>query len=101
MPDNHADLASEQMLYGKRVSALAMAAYFLRNDGFVLSGDPSADDLVAAFRLKFDYPEGEADSEFEQLFTTDAPANVAFQWFEPATSLTDSPEAPAEEASDA
>ena len=38
-PDNHAELALSQMLYGKRVSALSLGAYFLRNDGFVLSAD--------------------------------------------------------------
>lgn len=40
MPDSHAELALQQMLYNKPVSAQAMGAYFLRNDGFVLSGEP-------------------------------------------------------------
>ena len=88
-PDNHVELALERMLYSKPVSALALGAYFLRNDGFVLSGAPSADDVVAGFRAKFDYPAG-ADDEFSQLFVTDVP-EVLFHWFEPATLLLEGP----------
>jgi hypothetical protein len=81
-PDNHVDLAHQQMLYNKRVAALAMGAYFLRNDGFVLSGEPAPADVIAAFRTKFDYPDDTAD-EFTTLFATDIP-DVLFDWFEPA-----------------
>ncbi len=83
MPEDHADLALSQMLYGSRVSALAMGAYFLRNDGLVISGTPDAADLVAAFRAKFDYPP-DADEEFGKLFTADLSKPVVFSWFEPA-----------------
>lgn len=82
LPDNHVELALTQMLYNKHVSALAMGAYFLRNDGFVLSGEPTAEDVIAGFRSKFDYPD-DAESEFAQLFATDIP-EVLFDWFEPA-----------------
>lgn len=81
-PDDHVELALKQMLYNKPVSALAIGAYFLRNDGFVLSGEPTADDLVAGVRAKFDYP-SDTEAEFVRLFTTDAP-EVLFDWFEPA-----------------
>ncbi|QZN84913.1 hypothetical protein [Cellulomonas sp. C5510] len=79
-PPNHVDLALKEMLFGKQVPALAMGAYFLRNDGFLLSGEPSADDVISAFRAKFDYPSA-ADAEFNKLFTTDVP-DVEFAWFE-------------------
>lgn len=82
LPDDHVGRAFKQMLYDKPVSALAMGAYFLRNDGFVLSGEPSAAEVVTAFRAKFDYPEA-AEAEFSQLFTADAPEDIGFQWFEP------------------
>jgi len=82
MPDNHADLAFEQMLYSTRVSALALGAFFLRNDGFVISGTPDASDLAAGFRTKFDYP-ADTEEEFTKLYTTDVPA-ATFDWFEPA-----------------
>lgn len=82
VPENHVELALRQMLYNKPVSALAMGAYFLRNDGFVLSGEPTAEDVIAGFRTKFDYSD-EAQAEFVQLFTMDVP-NVLFSWFEPA-----------------
>jgi hypothetical protein len=82
LPDNHVELALKQLLYNKPVSALAMGAYFLRNDGFVLSGEPAPEDVIAGFRAKFDYP-NDADGEFAQLFATDIP-EVPFDWFEPA-----------------
>lgn len=80
-PDNHDELAFEKMLYGKPVPALAMGAYFLRNDGFVLSGDPAAQDIIAGFRAKFDYPD-DADDEFARLFTTDVPDDDGLDWFD-------------------
>lgn len=82
LPDDHVDRAFRQMLYEQPISALALGAYFLRNDGFVLSGDPVALDVVAAFRLKFDYPV-DADREFSLLFTAEPLVDVAFDWFEP------------------
>lgn len=81
-PDNHAELALSQMLYGQRVSAISVGAYFLRNDGFVLSAEPTPDDVILGFRAKFGY---EDDSDFDQLFTADVP-QVDFEWFEAAES---------------
>lgn len=87
LPANHAELAFEQMLYGKPTSALALGAYFLRNDGFQVSGVPDASDVIAGFRSKFDYP-ADADAEFHRLFHTKLP-DVAFDWFEQLTVATD------------
>lgn len=81
MPDAHAQLAFDEMLFGEPVSALALGAYFLRNDGFILGGAPVADDVVAGFRTKFDYPD-EAEDEFRKLYTKDGPG-ADFLWFEP------------------
>lgn len=83
MPESHAEMAFRELLYGTPVSALAMGAYFLRNDGFVMLGEPEAADLVAAFRTKFDFPDSASD-EFSQLFDEGIPARVDFMWFEPA-----------------
>lgn len=80
-PEDHIALALEQMLYKTRVSAVALGAYFLRNDGFVLSGDSGPDDVIAGFRARFDYPD-DAQDEFTTLFTTDVPTGVDFAWFE-------------------
>lgn len=79
-PHNHAELALAEMLKGQRVSALAMGCYFLRNDGFILSGPPSAEDVIAAFCTRFNYP-NQSDAEFELLFDTDIPV-VGFEWFD-------------------
>ncbi len=83
MPDDHVQRALTDMLYGAKVSALALGAYFLRNDGFVLSDAPTADDVIDAFRDRFDYPV-DADDEFEPLFSTEVP-DVDFEWFEEVT----------------
>ncbi|MGC4784031.1 hypothetical protein ACLQ3A_20640 [Micromonospora zamorensis] len=79
LPDDHVDRALRELLYEVPVSALALGAYFLRNDGFVISGAPGSSDLIAAFRLKFDYPD-DAQEEFATLFKTDVP-DVGFEWF--------------------
>lgn len=97
--DNHVELALKEMLYDKRVPALALGAYFLRNDGFVLTDNPELIDVIAAFRAKFDYPE-DADDEFSQLFTTDIPDDLGFSWFEAAASSTADSGASFEEPSD-
>lgn len=81
MPEDHAQRALTGMLYNQPVNALAMAAYFLRNDGFVLSGAPDSDDLVTAFRAKFDYP-SDAEDEFSTLFVVKEPQGASFPWFQ-------------------
>lgn len=92
LPANHTELALEQMLYGKPTSALALGAYFLRNDGFRISGDPGASDVIDGFRRRFDYPAG-SDDEFRKLFHTEIPS-VAFDWFEQLTVTADDPPTP-------
>ena len=83
LPSDHVERAFEEMLYKTPVSALAMGAYFLRNDGLVLSDQPHASNLIDGFRAKFDYP-NDAEREFSRLFTSDVPDVEAFNWFEPA-----------------
>jgi hypothetical protein len=80
LPEDHAERALHELLYDTPVSALALGAYFLRNDGFILSGEPGPGDLIAAFRSRFDYPE-DAEDEFSMLFTTVAPTDIDFTWF--------------------
>jgi len=85
LPGDHVERAFKDLLYETPVSVLALGAYFLRNDGFVLSDEPSAQDVVAGFRTKFDYPPGDADDEFARLFTTGGAGTTRFSWFEPFT----------------
>jgi hypothetical protein len=84
MPEDHVDLALHQLLYDAPISAVAAGAYFLRNAGFRLSGEVGPADVIAAFRLKFDYPD-DTDDEFSQLFTSEPPVDPPFSWFEPYT----------------
>lgn len=80
LPENHVDRALKELLYESPVSALAVGAYFLRNDGFIISGNPEPSDLISAFRLRFDYPD-DTEEEFATLFNTDVPGDAAFEWF--------------------
>jgi len=82
LPDDHIERAFTDLLYETPVSALALGAYFLRNDGLVLAGAPAALDVIAGFRAKFDYPD-DAEEEFSRLFTTDVPDDGSFTWLEP------------------
>ncbi|WP_141714882.1 hypothetical protein [Micromonospora mirobrigensis] len=81
LPQDHIDRALRELLYETPVSALALGAYFLRNDGFIISGVPAPTDLIAGFRLKFDYPD-DAEDEFATLFKANVPTGVDFEWFE-------------------
>jgi hypothetical protein len=73
MPDDHANRALSQMLYGAKTSALALGAFFLRNDGLRVSGEPGPDDIIAGFRTKFRYDHDDED-EFGTIYSTDVPA---------------------------
>lgn len=79
LPDNHAALAREGLLFGDPVSSVAMGGYFLRNDGFILDGPGSAEDLNAAFRRKFLFEDSE--DEFSTLFDGTLPI-TDFAWFD-------------------
>ncbi|GIJ09176.1 hypothetical protein ACFFMR_23785 [Micromonospora andamanensis] len=80
LPRDHVGRALSELLYDVPVSALALGAYFLRNDGFIIAGTPGPSDLIEAFRLRFDYPD-DAQEEFAILFNVDLPTNVDFDWF--------------------
>jgi hypothetical protein len=82
LPSNHAALALERLLFNEPVSALATAAYFLRNDGFVLSGEPDRWDLIAAFQTKFDFDRVD-DADFATLFSVGEHEGLGWDWFEP------------------
>lgn len=99
LPEDHVDRALQQLLYEKPASALALGAYFLRNDGFVLSGEPGSLDVIAGFRAKFDYPQ-DAESEFSRLFTTEIPDDGGFSWFEPVAHPSAGEKLPTQGATD-
>lgn len=82
LPEDHARLAKARLLFNDRVSAIAMGSYFLRNDGFAISGEPVSSDVIAGFRRKFLY-HADHDDEFELLYDSATP-DVDFDWFEPA-----------------
>jgi hypothetical protein len=81
IPDRHAALAKEKLLFGNPVSAIAMGGYFLRNDGFVLDGEGRGDDVIAGLRQKFLF-DRRSNDEFITMFDRTVP-EVGFSWFEP------------------
>lgn len=84
MPPDNADLALKNLLYGVRVSAAAMGAFFLRDEVFAKDDEPTVDDLIDTFRGRFGFPPDE-DANFLKLFDTSAPTLPNSEsWFEPA-----------------
>lgn len=81
----HARLAFEHLLYGQRLSAIALAAYLYRDFGFVSDRTPGPEDLREAFAEDFYYSPN--DEEFELLFDPwtggSASAGAPRNWFEP------------------
>lgn len=82
VPRDHTARAKTEMLYGETVPAVAIGAYFLRNEGFIIDGEPSPNDIVSAFRVKFRYDESH-DNEFTELFDG-MTSSTEFRWFESA-----------------
>jgi len=78
--EGHAEAALRHLLNRERVPAWALAAFMLRNDGFLLEGTGGLDELLDAFRRTFEFQD---DSEvFATLFTDESPRDVS-DWFEP------------------
>ncbi len=67
--DHHAELALEHLLFGERLPALAVAAFFLR-DFSIEAPDPSPESLISAFGYEFGYRAGD-EAEFTTLFDVD------------------------------
>jgi len=81
LPADHAQQALAVLLYGSKVSAVALGAYFLRNYGFTtFNRFPGDDEIVEGFRKWFRF---ENSTEFSMLFDAEDVA-VEFDWFEPA-----------------
>lgn len=94
LPDNHADLAKTNLLFNAPVLSVAMGGYFLRNDGFILDGTGSAEDINAAFRRKFLFED--SGDEFSTLFDDAVPA-TNFAWFDViSVPPVDAPDLPTE-----
>ena len=77
----HWQLASQHLLFGSKIPALALAGFFFRDFGVIAQRKPDTDDLVGVFRGYFGYGQGDED-EFDTLFD---PRWVGSQgdWFEP------------------
>ncbi|CEG92085.1 hypothetical protein LJ114_02585 [Propionibacterium freudenreichii] len=82
LPVDHATQALAKLLYGKRVPAWALAAFYLRNDGFVFAGDGGLSELISAFKHEFAFDQG---ADFGILFDDAAPDSPPATWFEPFT----------------
>lgn len=81
LPGEHWNRALEKLLGGTRLPSLAVAAYLLRNFGFMSRHRPTTADLVEHFRAYFGY--GAADeAEYTSLFD-DSWAAGDEDWMEP------------------
>ena len=67
------------MLRGIRVPVWALAAFYLRDDGFTLDPPGTHDDLIDAFKEEYLFTQGD---DFEVLFDATEPTSVEGPWFE-------------------
>lgn len=82
LPNDHAHQALSKLLRDVRVPAWALAAFYLRNYGFVFTGDAESlgpEELVAAFRTEWALDDGD---DFGTLFSVDGPIPPVDIWFE-------------------
>ncbi|WP_240555294.1 hypothetical protein [Streptomyces albus] len=86
LPVDHAQQALERLLKGEQVPAWAIAAYYLRNYGFVFDGDGGYDELISAFKDEFGFEKG---TDFDVLFKDEEPTQLPGDWFEPFPGVTD------------
>jgi len=80
---NHARLARRHLLYDDTISALAFAAFFYRNHGFVTDDvePPEPHDLEHVLRRDFRFMDND-DDEFDLLFRSVVPASsIVGDWF--------------------
>lgn len=87
LQENHWEKALHHFLNDVKIPVMAVAAFLLRDRGFVSSSPPTAADLVTAFREDFRYGE-DMNHEFETLFDTTWNPH-GDEWFEPLPSATE------------
>lgn len=98
LPTDHAQQALRRLLKGTKVPAWALAAYYLRNYGFIFNGEGGYDELIAAFKKEFQF---EQDTDFDALFEDEEPISFTDDWFEPLTAPGGSTGSTGEEEPDA
>jgi hypothetical protein len=80
----HWALAREHLLGGKQLPAEMLAAFLLRDFGFITDGvPPTGSDLVSLFASEFGYRNSRSPTEFEHLYRRTGEADES--WFEPFT----------------
>lgn len=82
LPSDHAHQALAVLLKGIKVPAWALAAYYLRNYGFILHGEGGVEDLISSFKREFLLDQG---TDFATLFDNGHPPLLVGEWFEPLT----------------
>lgn len=79
LKDHHWELALEHLLNGRRMSAVALAAFMLRDFGWVSTTGPTVIDLLIGFRRRFGYSD---DVEFNSLYDSTWGTSDSDPWFE-------------------
>lgn len=79
LPPDHVQQALTRLLKDRKVPAWALAAYYLRNYGFVFEGEGGYDELIAAFKNEFGFEQG---ADFDVLFEDNEPMPSPDSWFE-------------------
>lgn len=87
LQEEHWEKALQHFLYDEKMQVIALAAFLLRDHGFVSSSPPTAGDLIAAFRDDFRYGD-DMRHEFDTLFDTSWNPH-GDDWFEPLPPATE------------
>jgi hypothetical protein len=82
--ERHWELAMEHFLLGKRMNAVALAAFLFRDYGILDTLPPGASDLVALFRAEYGYSRVD-EVEFQHLYDEEWHGDPG-DWAEPWTS---------------
>lgn len=79
--EQHWNLALTHLLNDERLSAVALAAFMLRDRGWRAETLPTVTDLVAGFRAEFGYGPDD-DVEFDTLYESEWGTGPDEEWFE-------------------
>lgn len=84
LKDRHWELAREHLALGNRVPVLPLSAFLYRDYTF-LRDEPTAGDLISAFREEFGYTTASfetADDEYPYLYYEDEDVDMNDDWFQ-------------------
>ena len=88
LPEDHADKVLVHLLFGERMPAVPLAAFLLRDYGFINPTKPTTGDLVTLFREQYGIAD---DNEFETIYNPNSLPGLPGPWFQSVTAEGETP----------